>query len=156
MKQTIITGLVVLVILGLLSIVILGSRNKKTEPIPVQSSQESFLTTKSTVNDNNPIFFCGNTCPHCEDVEEWMKENKIEEKIEIVKKEVYDDKTNALELARIAKSCGMDTSTIGVPFLYAPEGKCLIGTPDIVGYLSDRAGISANNKATESGKEDEL
>ena len=140
MKQAIITGLAVLVILGLLSIVILGSRNKKTEPIPVQSSQESSLTTKSTVNDNSPIFFYGNTCPHCKDVEEWMENNKIEDKLEIIKKEVYDNRENAQELSLAAQKCGLDANNISVPFLYA-ENKCLIGTPDIVNYLSQKAGL---------------
>lgn len=84
-----------------------------------------------------------------------MQENKIEEKIEVVKKEVYDNRANSLELSQAAESCGLDTSSIGVPFLFTPEGKCLIGTPDIVGYLSDKAGLSGSNEATESGKEAE-
>ena len=154
-KQTFITIILVLVIIGLLSFVAFGSKGKNKDTTRVQNNQN--ISETLAISEKTSIFFYGNTCPHCEDVEEWMKENKIEEKIEIVKKEVYDDNANALELSRAAKSCGMDTSSIGVPFLYyAPEGKCLIGTPDIVGYLSDRAGISANNKATESGKEDEL
>lgn len=133
MKQTVFTIAIVLVIVGLLVAVVMGSRGKKQAP----------------------IFFYGNTCPHCEDVEDWMKENKIEEKIEIVKKEVYDNRANSLELSRVAESCGLPTDSIGVPFLYTPEGKCLIGTPDIVGYLSDRAGSLGNADATGSGKEDE-
>lgn len=141
MKQIITTSLIILVILGLLSVVILGSRNKKIESIPIQNSQESSLTAKSTTNDNPPIFFYGNTCPHCKDVEEWMKENRIEDKLEIVKKEVYDSRENAQELSSSAQKCGLDTNNIAVPFLYTPEGKCLIGTPDIVGYLSQKAGL---------------
>ena len=140
MKQAIITSLLILVIIGLLSAVILGSRNKKTESVPIQSSQEGSLTTKPTINDNDPIFFYGNTCPHCEDVEEWMKVNKIEKKIKIVKKEVYDDSENAQELSLAAQSCGLDANNIAVPFLYA-ENKCYIGTPDIVSYLSQRTGL---------------
>jgi glutaredoxin len=140
MKQTVITSLVILVILGLLSVVIMGSRNKMTESVPIQSSQEGSLTTKSTVNDNNPIFFYGNTCPHCEDVEKWMKANKIEEKMKIVKKEVYDNSENAQELSLAAQSCGLDANNIAVPFLYAGN-KCYIGTPDIVSYLSQRTGL---------------
>ena len=149
MKQTIFTIALILVVIGLLSAIVLGSKNKKSEPEVVQNIQEA-----SPVKI--PIFFYGNTCPHCADVEAWMKENKIEEKVEIVKKEVYDDKTNAFELARVAESCGMDTSTIGVPFLYTPEGECLIGTPDITDYLSIKVGLSVENQSTESGKENEL
>jgi len=149
MKQTIFTITLVLVVIGLLSVIVLGSRNKKSEPEAVQNTQEVSST-------KIPIFFYGNTCPHCDDVEDWMEENKIEEKIEIVKKEVYDNNPNALELSKAAESCGMDISSIGVPFLYTPEGKCLIGTPDIVSYLSNKAGMSDDNQATESGREVEL
>jgi len=122
MKQTIITSLIILVITGLLSVIVLGSRDKN-------------ITNKKTV------FFYGNTCPHCTDVEEWIKENKIEEKITIVKKEVYDNQQNALELNQAATNCGLPTDSIGVPFLYA-EGKCITGTSNITSYLSEITGIS--------------
>jgi len=85
-----------------------------------------------------------------------MKENSIEEKVELVKKEVYDNHANSLELAKVAEGCGFPTDSIGVPFLYTPEGKCLIGTPDIVSYLGDKAALSKNTEATSSEKEGEL
>jgi len=121
MKQTFFTITVLLLIVSLLSVVILGSKGKKTD-------------TKVLV------FFYGNTCPHCKDVEEWMENNKIKEKMEIIKKEVYDNNANAQELSLAAQSCGLDTNNIAVPFLYA-ENKCFIGTPDIVNYLSQKAGL---------------
>jgi glutaredoxin len=87
------------------------------------------------------VFYYGNTCPHCKEVEDWMEENKIEEKLKIVKKEVYDNKANASELFSVAKKCGINSSSIGVPFLYTQEGKCLIGTPDVTNYLKEKAGL---------------
>jgi glutaredoxin len=129
MKQTIITALAVLVVLGLLAVVIMGSKNKKTGPVPVPTNQESGL-----------VFFYGHTCPHCQEVEEWLKNNKIEDKVKIVKKEVYDNQQNAQELATAAKNCGLPTDRIGVPFLYA-EGQCLIGTPEVENYLAKKAGL---------------
>ena len=150
-KQTFITIILVLVIIGLLSFVAFGSKGKNKDTTRVQNNQN--ISETLAISEKTSIFFYGNTCPHCEDVEEWMKENKIEEKIEIVKKEVYDDNANALELSRAAKSCGMDASSIGVPFLYTPEGKCLVGTPDIISYLGNKAGMSNDNQETKSGKE---
>ncbi len=144
-KQAILTSAIILIIIGLISLVILGSKNKKVDTEVVQKPAESLSSvSSSSLNTEVPIFFYGNTCPHCADVEEWMKENKIEEKIGLVKKEVYDNRANSLELVKVAESCGLSTNSIGVPFLYTPEGKCLIGTPDIVGYLSDKAGLSGN------------
>ena len=154
MKQKVFTTILILVIVGLLSAVVLGSRNNKDDiqiPTEVGSS-----VTPTFVNSQVPIFFYGNACPHCADVEKWMEENGIEEKIEIVKKEVYDNRANSLEMTEVAKSCGLPINSIGVPFLYTHESKCLIGSPDIINYLSDKADISADNKNTESGKEDEL
>ena len=126
-KQTLITSLLIITIVGLLSVVVFGSTNKNT-------------ITKEDTQGAVPIFFYGNTCPHCAEVETWMKENNIEDKISIVKKEVYDNQQNAAEMTDAAKSCGLPTDTIGVPFLYA-EGKCLIGSPDVIRYLSEKAGL---------------
>jgi len=138
MKQTVITGLIILVIVGLLSVIVWGSKGKQTISSESQSDQPSVSVSPTTMNSSTPIFYYGNTCPHCKDVEEWMTENRIEEKIEIVKKEVYDNRANSLELTQAAKSCGLPTDNIGVPFLYA-EGKCSVGTPDITAYLTQLA-----------------
>jgi len=40
------------------------------------------------------IFFYGSGCPHCAKVEEFIKENKVKEKISFVEKEVYFNKEN--------------------------------------------------------------
>ena len=84
------------------------------------------------------IFYWGDGCPHCQDVKDWMKENNIEEKIELVSKEVYNNQANSKELTARAKSCGLDTQRIGVPFLYTMDGDCLVGTPNIIEYLSEK------------------
>lgn len=123
MNKKFITFALIFVIVGLLSAVVLGSRSNKDDtqtPTGVNSS-----VAPSSINSQAPIFFYGNTCPHCKDVEEWMKENGIEEKIDIVKKEIYDNQANALELTNAAKSCGLPTNSIGVPFLYTPRENAL-------------------------------
>jgi glutaredoxin-related protein len=154
MGKTLITGLVIITIVGLLSLVVQGSIDNKAEQTP-STSQENSSIPSDLIDNKTPIFFYGNTCPHCEDIEEWMKENKIEEKVKLVKKEVYDNGANSFELAQAAESCGLPTDSIGVPFLYTPEGKCLIGTPDIVGYLSNKAGISVDTETTTEPEREE-
>lgn len=141
MKQTIFTIAIALTIVGLLSAIVIGSKGKKADTQATLPSTASSSATPAS-DKQALIFFYGNTCPHCADVEEWMKENNIEEKVQLTKKEVYGNKANALELSKAAESCGMDTASIGVPFLFTPEGKCLVGTPDIVNYLSEKAGLS--------------
>ncbi|MFH1601656.1 MAG: hypothetical protein ABIB61_01730 [Candidatus Shapirobacteria bacterium] len=154
MKQTAITGIIIIVIVGLLSIIVWGSRsNQAVSTEPTQNEQASVSESPITVASDALIFFYGNTCPHCEDVEEWMTENKIEEKIQIVKKEVYDNHANSLELTQAAKSCSLPTDSIGVPFLYTPEGECSIGTPDITAYLiSQVKALEQSSDTNESGE----
>ena len=135
-KQKILTGLIVTIIVGMLAIVVLGSKNKNlTQKQMPQKSVEIVSTA-----ENIPTFFYGNTCPHCAEVEAWIKENKIEEKITIAKKEVYDNQQNAKALTKAAQNCNMSTDSIGVPFLYV-DGKCFVGSPDVINYLSGKVGI---------------
>jgi len=132
-KQKLITGVLILIILGLISFVVLGSKDNNS----TKKSSDLNTNKVASLDDKTPIFFYGNTCPHCADVEKWMKENKVEEKVNIVKKEVYENKQNAKELESAATICKLPTDSIGVPFLYA-EGKCYVGSPNVIGYLSEK------------------
>lgn len=143
-RKSLITGLLIAIIVGMLAVIVLGSKTKTT-----MKNQVPQITTKSAeATDQLPIFFYGNTCPHCAEVETWMKENKIEEKISLIKKEVYENQQNAQELAAAAQRCGLSTNSIGVPFLFA-EGKCLIGTPDVIDYLSQKVGVIEASESAE-------
>lgn len=149
MRQKIVTSILVLMIVGMLGLVVWGSKNKKDTYLPVTNNQTQNETqTAASVFSETSIFFYGNTCPHCADVEAWMKETKIEEKIHIIKKEVYDNPQNAQELVQVANGCGLPTNGIGVPFLYA-EGKCLIGAPEIINYLSEKTKTQESTDSAE-------
>ena len=143
-KQALITSLLILIIVGLLGVVVFGSKNKNLSKV----SSGQVATQPSSDSYKTPIFFYGNTCPHCAEVETWMEENKIKEKINVIKKEVYDNQQNAKELTQAAQDCGLPTDSIGVPFLY-DEGKCFIGTPDVTKYLSEKAGIKNASSSAE-------
>lgn len=134
MKQKIITLLLVIGITALLSVVVVVSNNKDKQAA-IQKVEE--------LKTSEPIFYYGDTCPHCHAVSNWFSQNKVEEKMTIIKKEVYNDTQNANELSKVAASCGLDTSNIGVPFLYA-EGQCLVGTTDIVNYVANKTGLDAS------------
>lgn len=140
-KQTITTGILVLVIIGLISQVIIGSQQNNSNQVTtnIKGVVES-VSYSDTTNIN--ILYWGTTCPHCHDTIDWIKENKIDEKITVVLKEVYENQQNSLELTKKAKSCGMNEYSIGLPLMYTIDGNCLIGTPDITQYLSDKTGGS--------------
>ena len=86
---------------------------------------------------NKIIFFYGDGCPHCAKVEEYFKENNVQNKISFTQKEVYYNKNNASELASKAKICGLTTNSIGVPFLWTGK-KCLIGDENIINFFKQK------------------
>ncbi len=129
-RKIILTTALISFIILIFVYILVSSAGKKEE----KNSQNSVLPSKEKI-----VFYYGNTCPHCADVEEWMKKEKIEEKIKIEKKEVYQNQANAQELNLVAQSCGLDPNTIGVPFLYA-DGKCYIGTPEVERILKNKVG----------------
>lgn len=86
------------------------------------------------------VFYYGAECPHCKDVEAFLDENKVADKVNFTKKEVWHDQTNAAEMAEAVKACGLSGDKVGVPFLYA-DGKCHVGTPDVEGYFRTAAGL---------------
>ncbi len=85
-------------------------------------------------SDPKLVLFYSNSCPHCKIVEQYMSENKVQEKSGIVLKEVSGDKKAAEELLLKAKICNIGTSDLGVPFLWN-DGKCLVGDKDIVAFF---------------------
>jgi len=88
-------------------------------------------------NSSSIILFYGTGCPHCAKVEEFIKENKIREKISFQEKEVYFNKNNANELAQKAKECGLPTDEIGVPLLW-DGSKCFIGETEIINFFEEK------------------
>lgn len=80
------------------------------------------------------ILFYGDGCPHCEIVDKYIEDNKIEEKVSFVRKEVYNNEKNQKELIEKAKACAISDNNIGVPFLWE-KGMCFVGDQDIIDFF---------------------
>lgn len=132
-RQTIFTLTLITVSVLFLAIVFVGSRDRQQ-----QTQQQNDQEVQATLTGIN--YFYGVTCPFCDQVSDWMEENQVESILEINKLEVYQDQNNAALLRSAAQACGLNTGSIGVPFLFS-EGECLIGKPDIIAYLAQEAGI---------------
>ncbi|OGK72611.1 hypothetical protein A2459_01315 [Candidatus Roizmanbacteria bacterium RIFOXYC2_FULL_41_10] len=118
MKQQLFALIIILVALfGTLFLVYTATQNS------------SSVTPLTTLKKDAFIYFYGNTCPHCKELNIWLEENQIAKKVKIDKKEVYQNKANADQLQQAAKICGLDTSSIGVPFVY-DNGKCYVGSDE--------------------------
>lgn len=93
------------------------------------------------------ILFYGDGCPHCEKVDEYIADNKIEDKVDFTRLEVWYNKNNQNVLIEAAKRCNIGSNEFGVPFLYNPsmnleqDGECYVGDINIIDFfknLSDK------------------
>lgn len=88
------------------------------------------------------MLYYANGCPHCAKVEQFMQDNKVEEKIAVIKKEVSQNQDNARALTDKAKRCGIQSASIGVPFLWA-NSKCYAGDENIINFFKEKLGLTA-------------
>jgi glutaredoxin len=105
-----------------------------------------FLEGHNNVSSNSTsstiILFYGIGCPHCAKVEQFIKENRIKEKMTFKEKEVYFNKENANQLVEVAKKCGFNENEIGVPFLWDGENqKCIVGDEPIINFFKEKLNL---------------
>ena len=87
------------------------------------------------------ILFWGDGCPHCQNVDKYIKQNERDLKISIDRREIYYNRTNQKEMARLAQNCPeIDTKQgIGVPFAWVvAENKCLQGDTPIISLIGQK------------------
>jgi len=87
------------------------------------------------------ILFYGDGCPHCENVEDFISENNIEDKMAFSRLEVWNNEDNQVILAQDIKKCGMNADEVGIPFLFDGVDKCYMGDEDVINYFKTKAGI---------------
>ena len=63
------------------------------------------------------IFFYGNGCPHCANVEKFFDEEKIEKKFDITSKEIYFNRDNLKDLNMYLEKLNLPSEKMGIPFL---------------------------------------
>lgn len=82
---------------------------------------------------NSYEYFWGNGCPHCAVVAEFFNSSDKDEKIKLVKYEVWYDRTNAKIMEdRFSKCDPKPQGAMAVPFMVTPDGKCLVGDQPII------------------------
>jgi len=96
---------------------------------------------QKTSSGSEMIFFYGDGCSHCANVEKFLEENKsVEEKVKFDKKEVWGNKKNAKLMVEKARACGMSGNSFPVPFFWDGSG-CFTGDIDIINFLKGKANI---------------
>lgn len=133
--------IVLVVVIFLIVIIVVWGLKQETANAPVTGAGS--VKGESAVQDNTSsdiIYYYGEECPHCKDVAQFLEDNKIAEKVNFSKKEVWHDTVNAAEMEKKAAECNIQKSGMGVPFVYA-KGKCYVGTPDVEAFFKQAAGI---------------
>ena len=126
MKKRVLISTILFLVLSLFSILVL-----------IKNKRESGVFKNQNLPQEQFIFYYGVGCPHCKAVEDFIKENRVKEKVNFLEKEVYLHKKNQTELIEKAKSCNIPENAIGVPFLW--DGKnCLIGDTEIINFLKGK------------------
>ena len=106
-----------------------------------------YLLSKPPQNSQdyeNPdlVFYWGDGCPHCDNVEAWIKENDTDKKLKINSREVYKNRNNQTELYNLANQyCPeiIENGNIGVPTGFDPVNqKCIQGDTPIIEFLSSK------------------
>ena len=89
-------------------------------------------------NESGMIFFYGNSCPHCKEVEEYIATNNIKAKLNFKELETWENQSNAALLASKAKQCGVDISQ-GVPVpLFFDGQNCYVGSDKIKEFFASK------------------
>lgn len=83
------------------------------------------------------ILFYSKSCPHCQIVDKYIDENNVKSYLVFDELEVSTNQANTQLLIRKAKSCGLPTEGLGVPFFYDGT-KCLVGDQEIINYFSSK------------------
>ncbi len=87
------------------------------------------------------ILFYGDGCPHCKIVDDFITENKIEDKIKFSRLEVWFNKNNQAIISKVAETCGIKGDSVGVPFLYDGKGNCVVGDEPVINFFKNEANI---------------
>lgn len=97
------------------------------------------------LNLNDYVLYFGETCPFCKELEKFLKENNLKEKLNLVEKEVYYNQENLQEFKNVLKICNLNLNEAGVPFMWA-KGECLMGYDKILDFLKNNfISTSTNN-----------
>ena len=85
------------------------------------------------------ILYYSESCPHCKTVEEYIKTEKVDDKLKISQKEVYYNQENSKEFQEnISQYCPeiMIDQGISVPVAFDVETKkCYIGSTFIIDFI---------------------
>lgn len=82
------------------------------------------------------VYYYGQECKHCDNVEKFIQDNEIDAVISFAKKEVWHDAVNDMEFRERMRGCNLDPEKTGVPLIWA-RGKCYVGQTEVQKFLKE-------------------
>ena len=106
---------------------------------PEDNGDAAGASTIQSTPGSDIVLFIGKGCPHCEKVEKYIKDNKIDEKVKFDLKEVWYNKDNAVVMQEKADVCKIPKDQLGVPLLFdGPNSKCYVGEIEITDFFNSK------------------
>ncbi|MCX6744998.1 MAG: hypothetical protein NTX82_05745 [Candidatus Parcubacteria bacterium] len=89
---------------------------------------------QNSSDNNKVIFYYSLTCPHCKNVEKYISDNNVRDKVKFEEKEVSENKDNAADFGDKILKCGIKPEEAGVPLLWDGSA-CIVGDEKIINYF---------------------
>lgn len=116
------------IIIGIIIVFILvGATYLVTQMVPTKQESTSTAEAQKKFDKTKMYYFWGDGCPHCAELDKWIKQNNITQKVKFTKLEVWKNAQNAALMNVAVDLCKQPQEGMGVPFVYY-NGKCYVGT----------------------------
>ncbi|MBQ6436544.1 hypothetical protein IJJ27_03220 [bacterium] len=148
--------LIVGIIIALMFAILVFAKLKRTASVSVENYNEVSPSADLALDlDGHDFYlFSREGCPHCAQVQSFREQHSSELSgldVLLLKLDTDDLRSRELfsqTLTQDAELCGLDTKTLGVPFLFdnrpaiPDKERCLVGDTPIINHLSQVAGIA--------------
>ncbi|PIS21058.1 hypothetical protein COT52_00320 [candidate division WWE3 bacterium CG08_land_8_20_14_0_20_43_13] len=100
------------------------------------------------------IYYWSYDCPHCHELNKYLDENGLRDKLNLKEKEISKNPKNLARLTVDAKKCGFDNSMIAIPMMVS-QGKCYLGPTQIVELINGLLDIEEQSNASNPAQTEE-
>lgn len=100
-------------------------------------SKEAVAQGDNIVKKEDIVFYFGDDCAECANIEKYLEENDVKNKIGLTEKNINKDEVAAQQMAEDAMYCNVDEESFGVPFLWT-EGRCYAGEKNIINFFDEK------------------